>query len=393
VTPQVATHDIDAAASRSLRNDSARAVYAHIPFCRHRCGYCDFTLVARREDLIPDFIAALELELDRVAGPHPVETLFVGGGTPTHLPPRELHRVLTLLQRTFPLNPGGEFSVEANPAGLTDEHLSVMRDAGVNRISLGVQSFDDRELKLLERDHTGDSATDAAQRVQSKFENVSFDLIFGIPGQSLEDWRRTLERALSLQPRHISTYGLTFERGTTFWSRRERGVLRQAPEELERELYALAMDLLSERGYPQYELSNFAQPRYACRHNQVYWRGESYFGVGPGAASYLGGVRRQNHRSVTTWIRRTLAGESAISLEEQLTEEATGREAIMLGLRQRAGIDLAEFERRYRTSPAQLEPTLLTRHLADGLLETVNGRLRLTRNGCFVADSVMSDYL
>ena len=373
--------------------DEVRAAYVHVPFCRHRCGYCDFTLVAGRDDLIDDYLAALSLDLEQLSDPHVVETLFLGGGTPTHLPPSRLERLLRLLAEWLPLATGGEFSVEANPSGLDGERIDLLAEAGVNRVSLGVQSFDDRHLATLERDHRAEQIANVIRRLRRRFENISVDLIFAVPGQTVWEWDMTLQAAVELAPRHISTYGLTWEKGTAYWSRRRRGELRPLEEEDERRMYELSMDRLVEAGYEHYELSNFARPGYRCRHNQTYWNAEAYYGFGPGAASYLRGVRRLNHRSTTTWIRRVLSGERAVVEEERLGADEAAREAIMLGLRQREGIRLDEFERRFGTTPAALEPAAHARSLDAGVLEQVDGRLRLTREGCFVADQVMSEFL
>lgn len=373
------------------------AAYVHVPFCRHRCGYCDFTLVAGRDDLISAYLQALEIELSALDRPRPVQTLFLGGGTPTHLPPGALAQLLRLVRHWLPLmhdsSTAPEFSVEANPAGLDDERIALLSQAGVNRISLGVQSFDPRHLATLERDHTAHDVADVVARLQPHFANLSLDLIFAVPGQSLSEWEATLAYAIDLAPQHISTYGLTWERGTSFWSRRLHGALAPLDEETELAMYNAAIDCLAAAGYEHYELSNFARPGFRCRHNQVYWSGDAYYGFGPGAASYIDGVRRMNHRSTTTWLQRVLSGRSGLHEEERLNDEARAREAIMLGLRQRDGIDLARFEARYHCSPATLEPATYARHLAEGLCELSDGHWRLTRAGCCVADRVMSEYL
>jgi oxygen-independent coproporphyrinogen-3 oxidase len=373
--------------------EPVQAAYVHVPFCRHRCGYCDFTLVARRDDLVDPYLTALERELRQLQRPRPVRTLFLGGGTPTHLPPAPLRRLMQLLAEWLPREAGSEFSIEANPSGLDDERLEVLAAAGVNRVSLGVQSFDSRHLATLERDHRPEEIADVVRRLRPWCGHISLDLIFAVPGQSLADWEATLEAAIALGCPHISTYGLTWERGTSYWSRKLRGTLSPVDEETERAMYALAMDRLPQTGIDQYELSNFARPGFECRHNQVYWRGESYWGFGPGAASYLGGVRRLNHRSVTTWITRTLTGATAIDEHETLSPEERAREAIMLGLRQCRGIEIAAFTVRYGAPPRDLEPAAYQRFLDLGLCEEVDGRWRLTRAGRFVADCVMSEFL
>lgn len=374
-----------------------RAAYIHVPFCAHRCGYCDFTLVARRDDLMGGYLDALQRQIAEFpgfdGGPVDVDTLFFGGGTPTHLPPRELERLLALMRHTFRLAPGGEFSVEANPTGLTTEKLDLLQAAGVNRISLGVQSFDAGELTLLERDHSAGEIEAVFEGLRRRWDNVSLDLIFAIPGQSLAGWERNLERAIALEPTHISAYGLTFERGTAFWSKQSKGQLPAADQELELQMYETVMDRLPAAGYPQYEISNYARPGFECRHNQVYWWAEPFYGFGPGAASFLGNVRRLNHRSVTTWIRKVLAGESPIADEEPLDPEDRARDAVMVGLRLVRGIAIEPFRQRFGFDLLALGGDEAPKFLNRGWLEVVDGSLRLTRSGRCVADTVIAEFL
>ncbi|MEX0718904.1 MAG: radical SAM family heme chaperone HemW [Planctomycetaceae bacterium] len=399
----------------SVPPSEPRAAYVHVPFCAHRCGYCDFTLVAGRDDLIDDYLRAMELELGRLDADalpeparsngqgtrermvasrrRPLDTLFIGGGTPTHLAPPQLGRLLDLLHRRFELAPGCEFSVEANPAGLNDEHVRVLADGGVNRISLGAQSFDSAVLATLERDHRGEDVRRAVERVRARIDNISLDLIFGVPGQDLASWDATLDQALALEPRHVSTYGLTFEKGTRFWSRRSRGELHTLPDETERSMYAHAMDRLAAAGFEQYEISNFALPGHRCRHNEVYWKGEEYYGFGPGAARYLNGRRETNHRSVTTWLKRVFAGEDPIADAEELSPEDKARESIVLGLRRAAGIERDEFRHRTGFDLDDLAAEPIARHCLSGLLDVDDHHVRLTREGRFLADAVIVDFL
>ena len=369
------------------------SAYIHVPFCVHRCGYCDFTLVAGRDELMADYLRAIEIELSRVEGRPRLETLFFGGGTPTHLPPDSLRALIELIQSLFDFAPDLEFSVEGNPADLSDETLSVLFEARVNRLSLGAQSFDDAMLTTLERDHQADHIADCIERTRAGIPNISLDLIFAVPGQSLELWRQTLDQAIALQPTHLSTYGLTFEKGTAFWARREHGELPQADEELEREMYAMAMDRLEAAGLAQYEISSFARPDFRCRHNQVYWNGGEFFGFGPGAASYLNGQRILNHRSVTTWLKRTLVDELAVGEVESLSPEDRARELLVLGLRQTDGIDPAEFAKRSGIEMRSLAGEAFHRLIKQKLIEETAGRIRLTREGRFLADSVAGELL
>lgn len=375
-----------------------RSAYVHVPFCRHRCGYCDFTLVAGRDDLADAYLDALRIELETLEESPVLDTLFVGGGTPTHLTADRLGRLFELLDEHLRLNRDAEISVEANPSDFADAtrgpaKLSALASAGVNRISLGAQSFDAGILRILERDHKPSDIRRAVDVVRSRIENVSLDLIFGVPGQTLPGWRETLAEALSLTPAHVSTYGLTFEKGTAFWSRRNKGEMGLVPEESERLMYAAAMDTLGDAGFEQYELSNFARLGRRCRHNEVYWDGRPFYGFGPGAARFIDGKRVTNHRSVTTWIKRTRAGLPATGGEEQLSPEASARELLVVGLRRTAGVDKREFQRRTGFTIKQLTGGELDRHLEGGLLDESDSHLRLTRAGRFLADTVIVDCL
>ncbi len=395
-----------------------RAAYLHVPFCAHRCGYCDFTLVAGRDDLSDDYLRAMSVELSSLERSREVDTLFFGGGTPTHLPPKHLAELLKLAREWFTLAPGYEFSVEANPFGLTDEKIRILADAGVNRISLGVQSFDADVLKLLERDHREADIRIAVERIRRRIENIGLDLIFGVPSQSLDLWRETLRKAVELRPTHLSTYGLTFEKGTAFWTRREKGVLGQLPDELEREMYAATMDDLAVAGFEHYEISNFAKAvgqvsnlpiagltfnpgqvenlphaGFRCRHNQVYWQALPYFGFGPGAARYINGVRTSNHRSTTTWIKRILSGQSGIGFCEELSPEARAREALVLGLRQFDGVRRDRFRQVTGFDLNELAAAEIARQIAAGNVEDFGAGIRLTRQGVFVADRVIVEFV
>lgn len=371
-----------------------RALYVHVPFCLHHCGYCDFTVIARRDGLIPRYLSALELEIGRASSDvQEVDTLFIGGGTPTHLSPADLQRLFDIVGRSFRVADGGEVSIEANPDGLTDARLAVLKSRGVNRISLGVQSFDAQVLKALERTHSPCDAAETVQRCASVFDNVSLDLIFGVPGQTLESWRDTLNQAIHLPVRHISTYGLTFEPGTPFFQKEQSGTIRRAPDELERDMYLLAIDMLTEAGFEHYEVSNFARPGFECRHNQTYWNADEYFAFGPGAARYIDGERSTNHRSVVRWLSAVESSQTAIAESERLSDVERAREAIMLGLRRRKGIAFDWFAERFGQSLNEFAGPQLTRCLNNQWMELHDGRVALTREGLLIADSVVSEFL
>jgi oxygen-independent coproporphyrinogen-3 oxidase len=370
-----------------------RAAYVHVPFCRHRCGYCNFTLVAGRDDLVDDYLRAIELELRSLGEPREVDTLFFGGGTPTHLPSDKLRRLFDIVRSWFTLAEGSECSVEANPVDLDDEMLGVLAEAGVNRISLGGQSFDAAKLELLERDHTADQLCRAVRAAKERIASVSLDLIFGVPGESLTSWQSDLSRALELAPDHVSTYGLTFERGAAFWGRLLKGELARLGEELERAMYAHAIDTLVAAGFEHYEVSNFARPGHRCRHNEVYWSGEGYFAVGPGAARYVAGRREMNHRSTTTYLARVLAGQSSVAESERLDHADRARELLVFGLRRLEGVERGEFAHRSGFALDALAGDAMARMVALGLLQDDGRRVRLTREGLFVSDAIWPHFL
>lgn len=373
--------------------ETPSSAYIHVPFCQHRCGYCDFTLVARKDHLIDDYLAAMEQQLATVEPGTELQTLFLGGGTPTHLSIQQLQRLFSDLFNRFRLADDCEFSIEANPLNLSLEKIDFLKQIGVNRVSLGVQSFHSEILKFLERDHQPEQIFEIVQNLQARIPNTSLDLIFAVPGQSLSDWESSLADAVGLGIPHLSTYGLTIEKGTSFWSRQQSGLFDLPADDLAGSMYEFSLDYLGSRGLQHYEISNFARPGFECRHNEVYWTGYPYFGFGPGAASYLNGVRRQNHRSVTTWLKHVAAGESPIAEQEELDPESRAREAIIFGLRRRVGINLAEFASRYGFSIPELAESAIERNIAAGLLEQTETHLRLTQAGCLLADSVVVDFL
>jgi oxygen-independent coproporphyrinogen-3 oxidase len=370
-----------------------RAAYVHVPFCRRRCGYCNFTLVAGRNDLVDAYLQAVECELTALGPPHEVDTLFFGGGTPTHLPAAALARLLNLAQRHLPLAPAGELSVEANPEDLNDEVLSRLAAGGVTRISLGGQSFDSGKLKSLEREHSGDVLRAAVLASKKFVSSVALDLIFGAPGETLEVWRADLASALALGPHHLSTYGLTFERGTTFWSRLLDGELARIDEVLECSMYTHAIDTLHTAGFEQYEVSNFALNGHRCRHNDCYWLGHTYFAVGPGAARYVNGRRETNHRSTTTYLKRVLAGQSPVAESEMLDPEDRAREALVFQLRRLEGVVREEFAAHTGFEVDSLVGRPLARMAEQGLLDDDGRRVALSRRGLLISDAIWPHFL
>ncbi|MFC1757677.1 radical SAM family heme chaperone HemW [Planctomycetota bacterium] len=369
------------------------AAYIHVPFCRHRCGYCNFTLVANRDELVDDYLRAVDRELHDLESPRDVSTIYVGGGTPTHLSTDQLSRLMEIIHEWFQIAPHAEFSIEANPSDICDEKVRVLADAGVNRVSIGSQSFNAKKLRELERDHDADTIQQCTETIRKRIQNVSLDLIFAAPNETVQEWEGDLDAAIALQPKHVSTYGLTIERGTKFWSRQLHEKLHEVDDETQRSMYEMAIDKLEDRGFRHYEVSNFAQDGYRSEHNECYWLGGEYYAVGPGAARYLNGVRSMNHRSTTTYIKRVLAGESPIAESEQLTREDIARERLVFGLRRMEGIDCASFEREVGYAIDELAGKCLTDFIDAGLFLRSEGRLRLTRDGLMISDSIWPSFL
>ncbi|MFO0892241.1 MAG: radical SAM family heme chaperone HemW [Isosphaeraceae bacterium] len=372
-----------------------RAAYIHIPFCAHKCGYCDFASLAGSDHHAGRYLAALEREIaDALKSPQPVETVFIGGGTPTRLSAPQLLQLVCVIQRWLPLTPGGEWTVEANPGTLDTEKVDVLAQAGVNRVSLGAQSFQPRLLRALERNHEPAEVVRAVSLLQDKISRWSLDLIFGIPGSLVSDCRADLEEAISLGPRHLSCYGLVYEKGTSLWKQWQAGHVQAVEEEVERAMFDAVIDRLGRAGMVMYEISNHAFPGDESRHNLVYWTNDAYFGFGLGAARYIDGVRSVNTRDLEGYLKRIEAGEPAVGPSERLDPEARARETAMLMLRRTVlGIQRDDFRLRTDFELDELAGAAVRRFVDQGLLDDDGSRVRLTREGLFLADHVLRDLL
>ena len=369
----------------------ARGLYAHVPFCFHKCHYCDFYSFVDREGRSGEYLAQLardvEWTLERVDGD--IDTVFVGGGTPTLLSADEL-RAFTAQIRRFPLARGCEWTVEANPETIDAEKARVLAEAGVNRVSIGAQSFDPRHLKTLERWHDPVNVARAAGYLRDAgIANFNLDLIFGIPGQTLAEWRDDLARALEIGPEHLSCYGLTYEPNTAMTKRLERGEFEPCDDGVEAEMYEATRETLARAGFVQYEVSNYARAGRECRHNLVYWRNEPWWAIGPSASGYIAGHRYKVVPRLGDWLARGDAERSAPVVDHEAPDAArNASEALMLGLRLSEGIS-AELERR----AVELAPEragVFAHAIADGLLERADGRLRFTRRGMMLANETLA---
>src|SRR3954451_10733020 len=322
-----------------------RAAYVHVPLCAHKCGYCDFASLAGSDHLADRYLSALESEIElALDAPQEVDTVFVGGGTPTRLEPPQLARLMSMIRRWFPLAPGGEWTVEANPGTLDAEKVEIMARSGVDRVSLGAQSFQPAVLRVLERNHAVEKVGRAVELIRPHFARWSLDLIFGAPGSTLEDCRSDLDAALALGPPHLSCYGLVYEKGTSLWKQWQAGQVVAVDEEVERQMYELVIDRLDSAGLAMYEISNYARPGEESRHNLVYWANDAYFGIGLGAARYVRGVRSVNTRDMEAYLRRIEANEAATGPTEILGPHARARETAVLMLRRTIrGIDREDY--------------------------------------------------
>ena len=370
-----------------------RAAYIHVPFCAHHCGYCDFAVAVGQDDRIDEYIEALTLELTSLRTPQPVRTLFLGGGTPTHISSRQLATLLGRVLTWLPLLPDHEFAVEANPGTLDDDKIGVLTEHGVNRLSLGAQSFNPGMLRVLERQHEPADVPRAVERVRRVIPNFSLDLIFGVPGQTLDDWQRDLDQALALNPTHIATYGLTFEKGTRLWKQQRAGQIQALDEEAELAMYLRAMDVLEKAGFEHYEISNFARPGHRCGHNQVYWANHAYFGFGQGAARYVEGVRQTTTRDLADYLRRVREGLPTYFQSEELPPRERALETVALQLRRAEGIDRHAFHEQTGFALDDLVGAAIARLAEMELLCDDGVGVRLTRRGKCLADSIVAEIL
>ena len=371
--------------------------YIHIPYCIQRCGYCDFNTYTPAELQGPDLASVSQNYIDAVLreidlahtslGEAEVPTIFFGGGTPSLMPASELSRVISRIRDRFQLSSDAEITIEVNPDSVTREFLTQMRDAGANRISMGMQSAKPHVLQVLDRTHKPENVDVAVKNAQSAgFDHISVDLIYGVPTESIEDWKSSVETALSLPIDHISAYALIVERGTKLAAQISRGDVVMPADDETADKYLLADELFSKAGFNWYELSNWSKPGGQCRHNIAYWDGSFWWGVGPGAHSYVEGKRWWNVKHPMTYQKKVMINESPTLNEEILSAENLSDEFVMLQIRRREGIDHS------RLSEIQLNAArefLLTGHLDD--LHWANGKLVLSQSGRLIADRIVRE--
>jgi len=367
-------------------------LYIHIPFCRSKCIYCDFYSLPHMEQRMAPYVRALCAHLSEsgaLAGGYRVDTVYFGGGTPSLLEKKLLKELLDTVYRCFDVADDAEITLEANPESAQDVRtLRALRKAGFNRISLGVQATDDTLLKKIGRIHTYEDVVKAVESERkAKFDNLSVDLIYGLPGQNMDHWRHTLETTMALNTQHISCYGLKVEEGTPLHALQEQMALPD--DDAQADMYLAAVELLGAAGYEHYEISNFARPGYASRHNKKYWALEEYMGFGPGAHSDFGGMRCAYGRSLEEYIAGVEQGTLRFSQQEEIPLSQRDTEYIMLSLRTAEGIERSVFENRYRRRFAPLEEQL-KKFAAAGLAVPTEKGWRLTAEGFLLSNTIIS---
>lgn len=373
------------------------ALYIHIPFCVSKCYYCDFNSYVAGEEVRERFLGALEADLARLAACRPdvrLRSVYFGGGTPSMLTAPQWDRILSVLHRRFRLEPDVEITVEVNPGTADREKLRAMIAGGVNRLSFGVQAFQPRLLRLLGRSHGVDEIYESYRLARGAGEvSVNFDLMFGLPDQTMADWRESLREALSLGPDHLSAYGLKIEEGTPYARWHEKGFLHLPPEELEVRMYEELLERTAACGYEHYEISNFARPGARCRHNEVYWRNEPYLAAGPGAHGYADGVRYALVRDVPEYMDRLAKGEDIVEERRVVDLREAMEDEMILGLRLLEGVDDRVFRRRYGRSMFDVFAGPISEQMEKGMLIREGERVRLTAEALWVSNEVFQSFL
>ena len=390
------------------------SLYVHIPFCETKCPYCDFNTYAGIEPLIPEYVSALVHELSlwgKMLGRPEVATVFFGGGTPSYLPAGHVASILQTVRDCFALAPDSEVTLESNPGDFGEAKLAAYLERGVNRLSIGVQSLDDSLLRMLGRRHSAEQAVQAyAMALAAGFDNVSVDLMYGLPYQTEAAWRDTLRGVLEMEPPHVSAYCLTLEEGTPMHRWVDSGQVAEPDPDLAADMYEHTERAMESAGYRHYEISNWARDGYESRHNLTYWRNQPYLGVGPGAHSYLGSFRFHNLRSPREYVRSLQeAPAAAVSLAGCLSQQALRKvpvveevepidrplemaETLMMGLRLDVGVSIDEFAQRFDATPQRAYGDTIDELLSLGLLERAAGHLRLTPRGRILGNEVFARF-
>ena len=370
-------------------------IYIHIPFCKRRCIYCDFFSTTQSEKK-PTYVHALCQELKirkNYLEEEEIETIYLGGGTPSQLTQEELESIFSALYNIYKVREDAEITLEANPDDLTPEYVDMLRTLPVNRISMGIQTFQEETLKLLHRRHTATQAIEAFHRCrEAGFQNISIDLMYGLPGETLDTWKEDLRQAIALHPEHISAYHLIYEEGTALWKLREEHQVEEADEDLSVSLFKTLIDELTQAGYQHYEISNFCLPGLHSRHNSSYWTGKKYLGCGPSAHSYDGTSRQWNVASLETYIHGITHGNPDYEIEE-LDLYTRYNDFVITSIRTCWGMPLSRLRSEYGEELYRYCLRMAKPHLEQGVLEIKEDILKLTKEGIFISDGIMSDLL
>ncbi|MBP5590063.1 MAG: radical SAM family heme chaperone HemW [Bacteroidales bacterium] len=368
-------------------------VYIHIPFCRKFCNYCDFykiTALGYKDDYIEAVLKEIEMRKDYVN--EPIQTIYFGGGTPSLFSSQDLYRIIDKIYKYFSVNQKIEATIEVNPDDVSREYLSSLREIGLNRISMGVQSWNNRDLKLMNRRHDEKKAEEALKDTMDFFDNISVDLIYGVPGMSIEEWKNNLIKTLSFDIQHISAYSLIVEPGTAFYKMRLSGKIKEAEEELFIRQYELLKDMSEEHGFLHYEISNFAKQDYYSVHNSNYWKQVPYLGLGPSAHSFNGYSRQWNVSDVNTYISEIKKG--GLSFEkEYLSEKTRYNEYIMTSLRTMWGIDLEKLELMFGKEMHDYVVSVSEKYKQYGMMTKREDHLILTNQGIMISDNIISEFM
>ncbi len=373
------------------------SLYLHIPFCLQKCPYCSFYSLAGRMDLAERYVQAISTQLHFFSQAYseqqrPLTSIFFGGGTPTLLPSETLSKILTECLEQFPCADGAEVSIEVNPATVDGKSLDVLRQAGFNRLSVGVQSLQDTELRQLGRPHTVADAVKTVRLARTAgFENINLDLMYGLPDQDLQTWKNTLDSALDLQPTHLSIYELTIEADTPFAQREKQGKLSLPTEDTILLMLEETQQALMQAGLHRYEISNYAQPGYQCRHNINYWQNGEYLGLGAGAVAFLHKTRFTAIAHVERFCELLESGQEGWQEKEKLDRDASFRETVIMGLRMTEGISLPKLTERFGINAEIYYSETLHRLIRQGMLHIVQERLQLTAQGFLLANAVMAE--
>lgn len=395
-----------------MRTSKALGLYIHIPYCSRKCGYCDFLSFGGKDEASHrEYINALIKEIEYNGkvyhNKYYVDTIFIGGGTPSFINAALIAEIMTAIRAHFLVSENAEITIETNPGTITEEKLKTYLETGINRLSMGVQSLDNELLRLMGRIHSAEEATENFLLARScGFDNINLDIMFALPGQTMEQWIKTLQRALSLFPQHISFYSLQYEEGTPFFSRLMEGTLEEASDELYVEMYHEAISMLEAEGFNHYEISNAAKPGYSCKHNLKYWSLEDYLGLGLGSHSYMGGLRFSNTKDMDSYVTagatvgKRIASSDApenenpfVAWQHKNTRQDDISEYIFTGLRKKQGIALKDFEEKFGQGILSLYDNEIQESVDKELLEIWDGWLRFTPKGIHLSNSVLADFV